>query len=92
MGKGITFENNKNAYKEIEEFEKQLGRKLTASERAAFIESREHAKSEEYQKLLDHIRERLYKAGITNVNAIMSHVDDSLRHWGIDWRLREAFK
>ena len=34
-----------------------------------------------YEELLDDIRERLYKAGIPLVGAIMSHVKESLEHW-----------
>lgn len=51
----------------------------------------EFGKSDEYEKLVEDIRDRLYKAGVPNVHAIMSHVEESLKHWGIDWKLREEF-
>jgi len=48
--------------------------------------------ADEYEKLVEDISDRLYNAGFTMVDAIMSHVEAALEHWGIDWKLREGFK
>ena len=44
--------------------------------------------SDEYEKLVEDIEDRLHNAGFTGVHAIMSHVEASFKHFGIDWKLK----